>query len=143
MLEAFGVSDPGCVRTNNEDYYLLAPAIGLYVVADGMGGANAGEHASKLAAETVWEVLYNSPERDHETLLRAFAALSSDETSGGLKLLVVGRPGLLSYLVRLAAVSPVSRNRTGPGADLPSVDCWCAARCGNDGPGCGQGRPGQ
>ena len=35
MLEAFGVSDPGCVRTNNEDYYLLAPAIGLYVVADG------------------------------------------------------------------------------------------------------------
>lgn len=72
MLEAFGVSDPGCVRTNNEDYYLLAPAIGLYVVADGMGGANAGEHASKLAAETVWEVLYNSAERDHETLLRAF-----------------------------------------------------------------------
>ena len=45
MLEAFGISDPGCIRANNEDYYLLAPQIGLYVVADGMGGAQAGEHA--------------------------------------------------------------------------------------------------
>lgn len=57
MLEAFGASDAGCVRGNNEDYYLVAPALGLYVVADGMGGAQAGEHASKLAAETLWEVV--------------------------------------------------------------------------------------
>ena len=57
MLEAFGASDAGCVRSNNEDYYLVAPALGLYVVADGMGGALAGEHASKLAAETLWEVV--------------------------------------------------------------------------------------
>src|SRR5271170_7726611 len=57
MLEAFGASDPGCVRNNNEDYYLLAPSLGLYLVADGMGGAQAGEHASKLAVETVREVV--------------------------------------------------------------------------------------
>src|SRR5277367_6735824 len=55
MIEAFGASDPGCVRTNNEDYFLVAPGLGLYVVADGMGGAQAGEHASKLAVETVRE----------------------------------------------------------------------------------------
>ncbi len=72
MLEAFGVSDPGCVRVNNEDYYLVAPRLGLYVVADGMGGAKAGEHASKLAAETVWEVVQDSPTRSPETLLNAF-----------------------------------------------------------------------
>ncbi len=72
MLEAFGGSDPGCVRTNNEDYYLLAPKIGLYVVADGMGGAKAGEHASKLAADTVWEVVQDSPARCADTLLHAF-----------------------------------------------------------------------
>lgn len=59
MLEAFGASDPGCVRANNEDYYLIAPSIGLYVVADGMGGAQAGEHASKLATETLWEQVHN------------------------------------------------------------------------------------
>lgn len=60
MVEAFGLSDLGCVRTNNEDYYLLAPNIGLYVVADGMGGAAAGELASKLAAEKLWEIVYNA-----------------------------------------------------------------------------------
>ncbi|HLH43744.1 MAG TPA: protein phosphatase 2C domain-containing protein [Bryobacteraceae bacterium] len=57
MLEAFGASDAGCVRGNNEDYYLVAPSLGLYVVADGMGGALAGEHASKLAAETLWQAV--------------------------------------------------------------------------------------
>jgi len=36
MIEAYGASNVGCVRTNNEDYFLVAPTIGLYVVADGM-----------------------------------------------------------------------------------------------------------
>jgi len=57
MIEAVGVTDPGCIRSNNEDYFLIAPAVGLYVVADGMGGAQAGEHASKIAAETVRDVV--------------------------------------------------------------------------------------
>jgi serine/threonine protein phosphatase PrpC len=57
MIEAFGASDPGCVRNNNEDYFLSLPALGLYLVADGMGGAQAGEHASKLASETVREMV--------------------------------------------------------------------------------------
>jgi serine/threonine protein phosphatase PrpC len=57
MIEAYGASNVGCVRTNNEDYFLVAPPIGLYVVADGMGGAQAGEHASKLAVETIYELL--------------------------------------------------------------------------------------
>jgi serine/threonine protein phosphatase PrpC len=72
MVEPFGMSDPGCVRPNNEDYYLIAPDLGLYVVADGMGGAQAGEHASKLAAETVWDVVHRNGTPSVETLLRAF-----------------------------------------------------------------------
>ena len=60
MVEAFALSDQGCVRSNNEDYYLVAANIGLYVLADGMGGAAAGERASKLASDKVWEVVYNS-----------------------------------------------------------------------------------
>ena len=73
MIEAAGVSDPGCVRTNNEDYYLVAPSIGLYVVADGMGGAQAGEHASKLAADTVWEMIYQSNGSvDRDLLIHCF-----------------------------------------------------------------------
>jgi len=72
MLEAFGMSDPGCVRTNNEDYYLLFRDRGLYLVADGMGGAQAGEHASKLAAETVAEFVWKTNRRDPEMLAQAF-----------------------------------------------------------------------
>ena len=73
MLEAFGVSDPGMVRQNNEDYFLMAPSLELYVVADGMGGAQAGEHASKLAGDTVAEYVWKAGETTGEVLLRALA----------------------------------------------------------------------
>jgi len=72
MLEAFGLSDPGCVRQNNEDCYLILPKDRVYIVADGMGGAQAGEHASKLAVETVASVIQNASLPDAETLFQAF-----------------------------------------------------------------------
>jgi serine/threonine protein phosphatase PrpC len=73
MIEAFGASDPGCIRNNNEDYYLIVPSIGLYLVADGMGGAQAGEHASKLAADTVKEIIgKNGGKANADTLVGAF-----------------------------------------------------------------------
>jgi len=73
MLEAFGLSDPGCVRTNNEDYFLLAPSLDLYLVADGMGGAQAGEHASKLAGDTVADFVWSANGKSGDVLLRALA----------------------------------------------------------------------
>jgi serine/threonine protein phosphatase PrpC len=73
MIEAAGASDPGCVRNNNEDCFLILPALGLYLVADGMGGAQAGEHASKLAAETVSEMVAEANgEVDPRVLVSAF-----------------------------------------------------------------------
>ena len=71
MLEAFQLSDMGCVRTNNEDYCQIEPELGLYVLADGMGGARAGERASKLAVETVAEILLFAQNRDSQALLTA------------------------------------------------------------------------
>ncbi|HET8548362.1 MAG TPA: protein phosphatase 2C domain-containing protein [Bryobacteraceae bacterium] len=72
MLEAFGVSDPGCCRGNNEDAYLLDTGLDLYLVADGMGGAQAGEHASRLAIETVADQCRQAREPSAEILLSAF-----------------------------------------------------------------------
>ncbi len=71
MLEAFALSDKGCVRTNNEDCCRIEPDLGLYVLADGMGGARAGERASRIAVDTVAEVVLFSMNRDSQALLAA------------------------------------------------------------------------
>ncbi len=52
-VEVAGATDPGCVRKNNEDNFTVEPALGLLVVADGMGGHNSGEVASDLSCKTI------------------------------------------------------------------------------------------
>ena len=93
MIEAAGATDPGCVRGNNEDFFLLAPTLGLYAVADGMGGARAGEHASRLAVETLTEVITSAPRPvGPDELLAAFSeandrvlrAAAADKSRGGM-----------------------------------------------------------
>ncbi len=53
MLTAHGVTHPGRVRSMNEDAWLSQIDLGLFVVADGMGGHNAGEVASSLAVDAI------------------------------------------------------------------------------------------
>jgi serine/threonine protein phosphatase PrpC len=53
MITAHGVTHPGRVRPSNEDAMYWDVASGLFVVADGMGGHQAGEVASHLAIETI------------------------------------------------------------------------------------------
>ncbi len=73
MLEAFGISDAGCVRSNNEDYFIPDMKNGIFVLADGMGGANAGELASRMSAETLHNFLIDAPSPDGvDTLEQAF-----------------------------------------------------------------------
>jgi protein phosphatase len=71
MVEACALSDKGCVRGNNEDCCLVDAGIGLYLLADGMGGAKAGERASRMAVDTVAEVVRQAGRRDSQVLLQA------------------------------------------------------------------------
>ncbi len=69
MLKTFSVTDIGRKRKMNQDYvYSSEKSIGhlpnLFLVADGMGGHNAGEYASKVTVETIVETIADSPQTD-------------------------------------------------------------------------------
>jgi protein phosphatase len=53
IVESAGLTDIGRKRKVNQDCFAIDDALGLYIVADGMGGHAAGEVASREAAETV------------------------------------------------------------------------------------------
>ena len=51
ILRSAARTDVGLRRRANEDRYAIAAELGLYLVADGMGGHTAGQVASDLAAQ--------------------------------------------------------------------------------------------
>ena len=53
MLRAYGSTDKGPLRPTNEDYFGIDEHLGLCVLADGMGGHNAGEVAARMAVDAV------------------------------------------------------------------------------------------
>lgn len=71
-----GQTDTGKTRTSNEDCILCLPALGVALLADGMGGHSAGEVASRTAVDTVHAILKQtirgvSPHERLETALQA------------------------------------------------------------------------
>lgn len=74
-------TDVGLKRTNNEDSFLIDADLGLYVIADGMGGHSGGEIASNMAVQVVRDVIASSYEREagvkpQELLVRAYESAS-------------------------------------------------------------------
>ncbi|WP_405233541.1 Stp1/IreP family PP2C-type Ser/Thr phosphatase [Lentisalinibacter salinarum] len=59
------ITDTGKVRDHNEDAIATQPDIGLMVLADGMGGYNAGEVASGIAVKTVFDLVSEATNREN------------------------------------------------------------------------------
>lgn len=76
---AGGATDKGKVRTTNEDAFLVDMDLGLFAVADGMGGQAAGEVASHLALETLHEAVrsHSGDRSAGEVLVAAVNAASA------------------------------------------------------------------
>jgi serine/threonine protein phosphatase PrpC len=75
-LRSVGLTDTGKVREHNEDTIAFDPDIGLLVLADGMGGYNAGEVASGIAVKTIFNLVRESVEREDLSVLDRDSGLS-------------------------------------------------------------------
>lgn len=95
-LDYSAASHPGLTRSNNEDCFLSKPEQGLWLVADGMGGHEAGEVASALVRDTIEHNTRNNP---HLSLLdaiqQAHLSIINSAKQG------IGAPGMGSTVVAL------------------------------------------
>ena len=85
-----GLSDTGRTRTSNEDCILCLPALGAALIADGMGGHNAGEVASRTAVDTISAILRQtvrgvSPHERLETALQAAHSVIREKARHSLR----------------------------------------------------------
>jgi protein phosphatase len=79
QLNSWCLTDKGLRRDSNQDAFLINKDLGLYIVADGMGGHSGGEVASALAVKTVEEFIKknkNSSMPSRELIYQAYVAAS-------------------------------------------------------------------
>ncbi len=77
-IHAAGNTDVGCVRKHNEDSFLVDSGLGLFMVADGLGGHAAGEVASQIVVETVARFVGETLEKDRTWPVEYDPSLSYD-----------------------------------------------------------------
>lgn len=75
-LKMVGESDTGRIREHNEDTIALDDELGLVVLADGMGGYNAGEVASSIAVKTIVNLVRETLGREKLSAIDSHTGLS-------------------------------------------------------------------
>ena len=74
-----GATDPGKKRDNNEDAFLVHDSSGIFAVADGVGGSEGGEVASRIAVETLASALPDMLGGKDRTLPQGFSREDNPE----------------------------------------------------------------
>jgi protein phosphatase len=78
-VKVWSKTDKGLKRDSNQDSYLINETLGLYILADGMGGHSGGEVASQLAVITAQDVIQksiNSTKRPRDLISQAYIQAS-------------------------------------------------------------------
>jgi protein phosphatase len=82
-LESHSITDKGLLRTNNEDCYLSTPDANLWLVADGMGGHEAGEVASAITRDTISQQVGSGHSLEHAILEAHNTVIEAIESGNG------------------------------------------------------------
>ena len=114
-IRSFALSDVGRKRAHNEDAFLRDDALGLYVVADGMGGHAAGEVASSEAVDT----LYGMVKRGLVSLGDQLVGELTEERARAASRLLEGAVQGATYMV--FALSELDRTKSGMGTTLSAM----------------------
>ncbi|MEB2313709.1 MAG: protein phosphatase 2C domain-containing protein [Sorangiineae bacterium] len=113
VVTSYGSSDVGKRRKGNEDAFLCDDELGLWVVADGMGGHAAGEVASQEAIDTI----YGMVKRGKRTL--ELGGAFSEEKARAAKRLVEGAVQAATYMV--FAMAELDSGKAGMGTTISSM----------------------
>jgi len=113
-ITSFGATDVGRKRSSNEDAFLVDDALGLYVVADGMGGHAAGEVASQEAVETI----YGMVKQGLRALPQIVGTLTNEHARSACRLLA-GAVQAATYMV--FALAELDRDKSGMGTTISAL----------------------
>jgi len=91
---SFGLTDVGRVRKHNEDSYLADDKVGIYVVADGMGGHASGEVASAEAIDQIFSMVKRA-----QPAIDALRANSNDETRAPVRRAIEAAIQAATYMI--------------------------------------------
>jgi serine/threonine protein phosphatase PrpC/CRP-like cAMP-binding protein len=114
VLRSWSRTDVGKKRAHNEDAYLVDEALGLYAVADGMGGHAAGEVASAAALKALREAL-----TEEKAVLDSFAASATLEARERAAQLV--ERAVQTACAEVYALSMADPSRRGMGTTLVAL----------------------